>query len=192
MNTIRATYEQIARAWTREELAKRFDEARRQTEQPVEPHDRARSPVTVLASAIPALAALDVAIHVIHVLPDADDQGLLDSLLLSSGKNAAAAVERMHRALELDGATHGYTADEWLPAVYEIATKILESADLDREPPSLVEEANAAVQWLSQAIVDMDQDAPDATSAIVDGLGRVLALRVFAGVPLDALNELNG
>jgi hypothetical protein len=194
MNTIRATYGHIARPWTHEELANRFDEARRDAEQPSpsDHDDRAQSPIAILASAVPALAALDVAIHVIHVLPDGGDQGLLDHLLLSAEKNAAAALQRTHLALELDGAAHGYTAEEWLPSVYEVADRLLESARLDREPPSLVEEANAAVRWLSQAIVDMDQDAPDATSAMVDGLGRVLALRVFAAVPRDALDELNG
>jgi hypothetical protein len=194
MSTVRATYEQIARPWTHEELANRFDEARRHAEQPLpsDHDDRAQSPVAILASTVPALAAIDVAIHVIHVLPDGGDQSVLDHLLLSAEKNAAAAIQRTHRALELDGVAHGYTAEEWLPAVYEIADRLLKSARLDSEPPSLIEEANAAVRWLSQAIIEMDQDAPDATSAIVDGLGRVLALRVFAAVPRDALDKLNG
>jgi hypothetical protein len=55
---------------------------------------------------------------------------------------------------------------------------------LDREPPSLVEEANAAVRWLSQAIVELDQDAADATAAIIDGLGRVFSLEV--SLPSDS------
>lgn len=185
-----ATYEQIARPRTHEELAKRFDEARRQAEHasPSDHDDRAQSPVAVLASAVPALAALDVAVHVIHALPDAVDQGLLDHLLLSAETNAAAAFQQSHRALELDGVAHGYTAEEWLPAVYEIADRLLRSARLDREPPSLVGEANAAVRWLSQAIVDLDQDAPDTTAALVDGLGRLLALGMFAAVAHDLVD----
>ena len=190
MRTVRATYEQIARPWTHEELAKRFDDARRHAEQasPSDHDARAQSPVAVLASAVPALAALNVAIHVIHGLPDAVDQGLLDHLLLSAEKNAATAFQRSHRALELDGVAHGYTAEEWLPAVYEIADQLLRSARLDREPPSLVGEAGAAVRWLSQAIVDLDQDAPDTTAALVDGLGRLLALGVFAAVAHDVVD----
>ena len=46
--------------------------------------------------------------------------------------------------------------------------------------------ATAAVGWLSRAMVDLDQDAPDAAAAIIDGLGRVLALEVFAAVACDA------
>ena len=53
---------------------------------------------------------------------------------------------------------------------------------MNREPPSLVEQAQEAVRWLSRAIIDLDHDAPDASSAIVDALGRVLALHVFAHV----------
>lgn len=190
MRTVRATYEQIARPWTHEELANRFDEARRHVEKasPSDHDDQARSPVAALASAVPALAALDVAIHVIHALPDAVDRGLLDDLLLSAEKNAATAFQRSHKALELDGVAHGYTAEEWLPAVYEIADRLLRSARMDREPPSLVGEANAAVAWLSQAIVDLDHDAPDTTAALVDGLGRMLALGVFAAVAHDVVD----
>jgi hypothetical protein len=189
MSPVRALYEQIARPWTHEELAKRFDEARRHAGQPspTDYDDRAETPVAILASAVPALAAVSVAIHVIHALPAASDRGLLDDLLLNVEKNADVALQRMHRALELDGLTHGYTAAEYLQAVYEIAAGLLESASFDCEPPSLVEEATAAVGWLSQAIVDVDQDALDTTAAIVDGLGRTLALEVFAGVAHDAL-----
>ena len=86
---------------------------------------------------------------------------------------------------------HDYTADEWLPAVYDIAAPLLEAARLNREPPSLVQNAQEAVRWLSRAIVDLDQDLPDAAAAIVDSLGRILALDVFAkiaGKPADELS----
>jgi len=189
MSPVRAAYEQVARPWSHEELAKRFDEARRRAEQPSPSghDDRVRTPVAILASAVPALAAVSVAIHIIHALPDASDPGLLDHLLLNVEKSADVTLQRMHRALELDGVTHGYTAAEYLQGVYEIAAGLLGSARFDREPPSLVEEATAAVGWLSQAIIDVDQDAPDSTAAIVDGLGRALALEVFAAVAHDAL-----
>jgi hypothetical protein len=189
MNGIQATYAQLARPWTEDELARRFDEASRHAEQlsRVE-DDRARTPVAMLASAVPALAALNVALHVLHVLPDAGDPGLAEQLLLSAEKSAAIALQRMHRALQLDGVTHSYRADEWLPAVYETAAALLESARLECEPPSLVDAASASVRWLSQAISDLDQDEPDATAAIVDGLGRVLALEVFATVARDAVD----
>jgi hypothetical protein len=60
--------------------------------------------------------------------------------------------------------------------------------DANREPPLLVEEANAAVRWVSRALVDLDQDAPDATAAIIDGLGCVLALGLFAAVARDLVD----
>jgi hypothetical protein len=189
MSPVRAIYEKIARPWTHEELAKRFEGARRHAEAPSSSDcdDRVQTPVAILASAVPALAAVSVAIHVIHALPATSDRGLLDDLLLNVEKNADVALRRMHRALERDGLTHGYTTAEYLQAVYEIAAGLLESARFDREPPSLVEEATAAVGWLSQAIIDVDRDALDTTAAIVDGLGRALALEAFAAVAHDAL-----
>jgi hypothetical protein len=91
-------------------------------------------------------------------------------------------LHRCHRALELDGRAHDYTADEWLPAVYDIARRLLEEASLHREPPSVVEHVQEAVRWLARAIINLDQDAPDASAAIVDGLGLLLSLCVFADV----------
>jgi hypothetical protein len=64
-------------------------------------------------------------------------------------------------------------------------------APFDREPPSLVEQAQEAVRWLSHAIVDLDQDSPDAAAALVDGLGRILALHVFASVARKPANEVS-
>ena len=98
-------------------------------------------------------------------------------------------LHRCHQALELDGRAHDYTADEWLPAVYDIAASLLEAARPDREPPSLVEHVQEAVSWLSRAIIDLDQDARDAAAAIADCLGRILALYVFADVARHATAE---
>jgi hypothetical protein len=78
----------------------------------------------------------------------------------------------------------------WLRAIYDIAAPIWEAARLDHEPPSIVERAHEAVRWLSQAIVDVDQDAPEATAAIVEALGRILALSVFADVARLPPNEV--
>jgi hypothetical protein len=64
------------------------------------------------------------------------------------------------------------------------------TARLTREPPSLVEQAQEAVRWLSRAIVDLDEDSPDAAAAIVDGLGRVFALHVFADVARTSTDQL--
>jgi hypothetical protein len=119
---------------------------------------------------------------VIHLLPATGALALRDQLLRNAENNSAVALHRCHEALELDGQAHDYRADEWLPAVYDIAAPLLEVARLTREPPSLVEQAQEAVRWLSRAIVEFDQDSADAAAVLVDGLGRLLALNVFAGV----------
>ena len=107
-------------------------------------------PIALLASAIPQCASLSVAVHVLHVVPSPPHAELAQQLLDTIDDNATAALHLCHRALELDGRAHDYTADEWLPAVYHIAAPLLEGARLHREPPSVVEHAQDAVRWLSQ------------------------------------------
>jgi hypothetical protein len=53
-----------------------------------------------------------------------------------------------------------------LPNIFGVAAPLLETAQLNREPPSLVEQAQEAVRWLSRAIVDLDEDSPDAAAAL--------------------------
>jgi hypothetical protein len=184
MTDLSATYDRLARRWTHEQLADQYHEAKRRGEElPECDQDHLiRRPIAILAAAVHVCAALSVAIHVIHVLPATGDPGLADQLADNAEKNSAVALHRGHQALELDGRAHDYSADEWLPAVYDIAASLLEAARLNREPPSVVEQAQEAVSWLSRAIVDLDEDSPDAAAALVDGLGRLLALHVFADV----------
>jgi hypothetical protein len=193
MSDLTATYDQLARSWTHEQLADHYRDAQRRGEQLPErdqPH-LIRRPIAMLASAVPACANLSVAIHVIHVLPATGALALTDQLLRTAENNSATALHRCHRALALDGHAHGYTADQWLPAIYDIAAPLLETAALNHEPPSLVEHAQEAVRWLSRAIVDLDEDSPDAAAALADGLGRMLALHVFAGVAGKPTDELS-
>lgn len=193
MSDLTAAYDRLARGWTHEQLAGRYLDARRRGEQMPEcdQDHLIRRPIAMLASAVPACASLTVAIHVIHVLPATGAFPLRDQLLRNAENNSATALHRCHRALELDGRAHDYRADEWLPAVYDIAAPLLETARLNREPPSLVEHAQEAVRWLSRAIVDLDGDAPDAAAAIVDGLGHILALHVFSEVAREHTDELS-
>ena len=79
----------------------------------------------MLASAVPARSSLSVAIHVIHVLPTTGALPLRDQLLSNAKNNSAVALYRCHKALELDGQSNDYIADEWLPAVYDIAAPLL-------------------------------------------------------------------
>lgn len=194
MSDLTAVYEQLARGWTHEALAGRYRDLKRRGEQLPEcdQDDLIRRPIALLASAVPACASLSVAIHGIHVLPATGPFALQDQLLGNAEHNSAVALHRCHEALVRDGRAHDYSADEWLPAVYDIAAPALRAARLIREPPSLVEQAQEAVCWLSRAMIDLDQDSPDAAAAIADGLGRILALGVFADVarrPMDELDE---
>jgi hypothetical protein len=59
---------------------------------------------------------------------------------------------------------------------------LLESVRLNREPPSIVQQSQEAVRWLSRAIIDLHQETRDAAAAIAEGLGHALALDVFADV----------
>jgi hypothetical protein len=190
MSDLTAAYDRIGRGWTHEQLADQYRKAKRRGERMPECDEDhlLHRPIAMLATAVPACATLSVAIHVIHLLPTGD-HGLVDQLLDTAETSGAVALHRCHQALELDGRAHDYTADDWLPAVYDIAAPLLETARLNREPPSLVEQAQEAVRWLSRAIVDLDDDAPDATSAIADALGRLLALHVFADVACRPTDE---
>ena len=53
--------------------------------------------------------------------PRAPGRSSRRELLDTAETNAADALHRCHRALELDGHAHGYTADEWLPVIYDAA-----------------------------------------------------------------------
>ena len=191
MSDLTAAYDRLARGWTHDGLAGRYRDAKRRGEQlPECDQDHLiRRPIAMLATAVPACATVSVAIHMIHVVPATGDPGLLHQLFDNAEKSSAIALHRCHEALELDGRAHDYSADEWLPAVYDIAAALLEAARLNREPPSLVEQAQEAVRWISRAIVELDHDAQDAAAAIADGLGRILALHVFADVARTRTDE---
>jgi hypothetical protein len=191
MSDLSAAYEQLSRPWTHEQLADHYSEAKRRAERMPEcdQDHLIRRPVAMLATGVPACATLSVTIHVLHVLPATSDPGLVEQLLASAEERSAVVLHRCHQALELDGRAHDYTADEWLPAVYDIAAPLLEAARLNCEPPSVVEQAQDTVSWLSRAIIDLDQDARDAAAAIADCLGRILALYAFAAVARQATAE---
>jgi hypothetical protein len=191
MTELSAIYEQLARPWTHEQLADHYREAKRRGEQAPEcdQDHLIHRPVAMLATAIPVCGTLCVATHVIHVLPATGEPGLKDQLFGRTEKSSAVALHRCHQALALDGRVHDYTADEWLPAIYDVTAPLLEAARLNRELPSLIEQAQDAVGWLSRAIIDLDQDTRDAAAAIVDGLGRILVLYIFATIAAHAVAE---
>jgi hypothetical protein len=175
-------YEQLARPWSKDRLADHYRDENRRGERSSasEEHHPLQRSISMLATAVPVCATLSVAIQVIHVVPAGADTEMIDQLLDTVDKSSVVALYRCHVALELDGRAAGYSAEEWLPVVYETTAALLETADLDRDPPSFVEYADETVSWLSRAIVELDQGSPDAASAIADVLARVLSVHVFA------------
>lgn len=106
-------------------------------------------------------------------------------LVDTAEKNAADALRRCHRALELDGGARGYTTDEFLPIVYDTAGVLLERADPNEEPPTFVVQTQEAISWLSRAVVELDQDSAEASTALTDTLARLFTVWVFAEAARD-------
>jgi hypothetical protein len=105
-------------------------------------------------------------------------------LLAIAQRNVVEALGCCHRALELDGADHGYTAEEWLPTVDDIAGSVLQSAHPDTEPPTLVQVTQEAISWLSRAIAELDQRSEEAPTSLAEALARLLAVWTFTDIAL--------
>jgi hypothetical protein len=178
------TYRHLGHVWTHEELAVRYSAAERRGEQLLSESTNPipERPIALLATAIPSATTLSVAIHLVHAIPESAGAKLADELLDTAETNAADALHRVHRALELDGQAHDYTADEWLPVIYDAAAPLLGSARLDRDPPSVVLQTQEAVCWLSSSIACADGDSRETPAALTDTLARLLVVCVFADV----------
>jgi hypothetical protein len=179
------TYQRLAHPWSHEQLAARYEDAEHRgdgllgTAREAQQEELTR-PLALLATAIPPSATLSVAIHMLHALPEAARGSLAQQLVDTTEKNAADALHRCHRALELDGDARDYTADEWLPLIYDTAAPLLESARLTEEPPTVVRQAQEAISWLSRAVLELDQDSAESPTAIAEALARLLTVWVFA------------
>lgn len=182
MIDLRQTYRHLGRPWTHDELGVRYAAANRRGEQLFSegPDTAPDRPIALLATAIPSAATLSVAIHVVHALPEGARAKLAAELLDTAGTNAADALYRCHRALELDALAHAHAAEEWLPVIYDGAAPLLEFSRLDQEPPSLVRQTQEAVRWLSSSIACLDEDSREAPAALTDTLARLLVVCVFA------------
>jgi hypothetical protein len=180
------TYRRLASGWTREQLAACYRDAEQHRARSTgDDHEPLARPIAVLASAIPPAATLDVAINALHLLPrgntgSVSEKALASELLDVAGENAADALHRVHRVLEIDGSTHDYTAEEWLPTIYDITAELLGSARLDTEPPTLVQAAQDTVSWLSRAVVELDQDSAETPNTLAEALARLLTGWVLA------------
>jgi hypothetical protein len=178
-------YRELARPHSPAELAATYRNAcRRGRDDPAEAaSDR---PVGVLASAIPSLTSLAIAVHALHVLPRVRDRGELagiDAALLSTiDQTANRCLRCCHLALAADGRARGYGADEYLPVVYDVARLVLEevSADDDPDHRTIVEVSQDAGRWVAAAIDALDRDDSTVTDALTDALARLLVINLFA------------
>ena len=141
-------------------------------------------PIPLLAAAIPPSATVNTAIHTLHALPKNVEGELPGQLFEIAQRNVVDALRCCHQALELDGADHGYTVEEWLPIVYDIAGPLVQSARLDKEPPTVVQGTQEAISWLSRAIAELDQGSEDAPASLAETLARLLAVWTFTEAAL--------
>lgn len=180
MSELDAIYKRLARTWQQEELAARYRTAKggeKPMRRGLRGADRA---LPMVATALPATATLGVAIYVLHLLRAGAQGDLAQRLCENADRNAASALHHCHRALELDAAAHGYTTEEWVPRICDVAAGLLVSARLDQEPPSVVQVAQEAINWLSRAVIELDQESTEVPSTLSETLGRLLAAWVFA------------
>jgi hypothetical protein len=180
VNDLDDIYRRLATPRSQQDLADDYRAARRQGAilRAGSAPELAR-PIPLLASAIPPSATVNTAIHTLHALPKTVEGGLPGRLLEIAQRNGADALSCCHRALELDGADHGYTVEEWLPTVYDIACPLLQSARLDIEPPALVQITQEAISWLSRAIAELDERSEEAPTSLAETLARLLAVWTF-------------
>ena len=180
------TYRNLGHAWTDDEISVRYAAANRRGEQLLGemPDAAPERPIALLATAIPSAATVSVAIHLLHALPTGVQDDLAGELLQTAETNAADALHRCHRALELDALGHDYTADAWLPVIYQTAALLLESSQLGEDPPSIVRHTQEALRWLSSSIACLDEDSRETTAALADTLARLLVVCVFADAAL--------
>jgi hypothetical protein len=177
-----ALYRHLAHPWTTDELAERYEAAYRRGAGDLpageEPPGR---PITMLATAIPRLISLAVAANVLHLLPPATQRGadVAGELIATIDATATGALHRCHLALQSDGESRGYDADEWLPLAYEQTADWLQRASPATDPPSLIEHAQQAGRFAALAIGSLDRDAPSVPDAITDCLAHLLFTCVF-------------
>jgi hypothetical protein len=177
-------YRRLAMPRTQQDLADYYRAALRQSERLPGPGAELARPIPRLAAAIAPSATVNTAIHTLHVLPQDVGDELAEQLLEIAQRNVVKALGCCERALELDGADHGYDAEEWLPTVCDIARALLQSARLDTGPPTLVEVTQEAISWLSRAIAELDDGSEEAPTSLAETLARLLATWTFTDVAL--------
>jgi hypothetical protein len=179
------TYRQLAQPWTHEQLAEHYRHAQRHDNRHSEHRDPPSTrPISALATAIPPSTTASIAIHTLHALPKHLDPALPEQLLQTTQRNAADALHRCRHALELDAAERNCQVGDWLPTVYDIAGPLLQSARLDKEPPTIVQATQEAISWLSRAIAELDESSEEAPTSLAETLARLLAVWTFTDAAL--------
>jgi len=180
-----AIYDELGRRCTPDEFAGAYRTAYLRGERDLAPGEPSTRPLGMLATAVPRLISLAVATYAVHVLPEAltsERAALEDELLATIDATAAGSLRRCHLALEADGRDRGYTADEWLPVVYNVADDALRRAAVTDDPPPVVHLSQDAARWVAIAIDTFDRDAATVTDALADALGRLLIVCMFADI----------
>jgi hypothetical protein len=185
VNDLDDIYRLLATPRPQRELADDYRAAQRHSESiTVSSAPELARPIPLLAAAMPPSTTVSTAIHTLHALPKSVEGELPEQLLKIAQRNTVDALGCCHRALELDGADHGYQAEEWLPTVYNIADSLLQSACPDTEPPTLVQVAQEAIGWLSRAIAELDEGSEEAPTSLAEALARLLAVWTFTDAAL--------
>jgi hypothetical protein len=55
----------------------------------------------------------------------------------------------------------------------------------DRRSPTVVEQTQEAISWLSRAIVELHDDTVEVANTLSEALARLLTVWVFIGAPRD-------
>jgi hypothetical protein len=183
LTNLEAVYRQLARPWPAQELDQRYQAAydRGARDLPVG-EDPPERPIMLLATAIPRLISLAVAANVLHLLPTGthDVAVLAGELIATIDATATGSIHRCHLALQSDGESRGYDAQEWLPLVYEQAADWLEHASGAADPPPAIEHAQQAGRFAALTIGSLERDAPSVPETITDCLAHLLFTCVFA------------
>ena len=109
-----------------------------------------------------------------------DGVDIAEELIATIDATATGALHRAHLALQSDGESRGYDADEWLPLAYEQAADWLQHASPATDPPPLIDHAQQAGRFAALAIGSLDRDAPTVAEAITDCLAHLLFTCLFA------------
>lgn len=184
MNDLDDIYGRLAKPRNAQDLADDYRAALRQRERLPGRGAELVRPIPLLAAAIPPSATVNTAIHTLHALPKDVEGELPGQLLEIAHRNVVEALACCERALELDGADHGYAAEEWLTTVCDIAGPLLQSARLDIEPPTLVRFVQEAISWLARTIAELDQRSEEAATSLAETLARLLAVWIFTDAAL--------